>query len=101
EGNPDDPSFDIHAYLEEAMELLDTHMPLPPAPGEDATEEQRREYNRQREATEKRRIRTIKSRMIGSARRIIKAEPDATFETMEGTQRWLISKFENPNYEQV
>src|SRR4051812_24606531 len=39
--------------------------------------------------------------MIGSARRIIKAEADATFETMEGTQRWLIRKFEDPNYKQV
>src|SRR4051812_17071829 len=39
--------------------------------------------------------------MKGSARRMIKTEPATTFETMEGTQRWLIRKFANPNYEQV
>jgi hypothetical protein len=101
EGNPDEPGFDIHAYLEEAMELLDMHMPLPPDLGDNPTQAQTRDYNRRREAIEKRQIKTIKSRMTGSAKRIIKAEPEATFRTMEGTQEWLIRKFENPNYEQV
>jgi hypothetical protein len=101
EGNPDKSDFDIHDYLDETMELLDAHLPMPDDLAEGATEEQTREHARRRETIEKRRIRTVKSRMKGSARRMIKTEPATTFDTMEGTQRWLIRKFANPNYEQV
>src|SRR3982751_3051056 len=87
EGNPDEPDFDIHDYLDETMELLDAHLLMPDDLAEGATEEQTREHARRRETVEKRRIRTIKSRMKGSAGRMIKAEPVATFEAMEGTQR--------------
>ena len=46
EGNPDDPDFDIHAYLEDATEVLDTHIPLPIDPGDGAAEEEVRDYRR-------------------------------------------------------
>jgi hypothetical protein len=88
-GNPEDPNFDIHAHLEETMDLLNAHMPLPPAPT-DPTVYNLAQHDRRTEAIQKQRILTIKNKMTGTAKRLVKAEPDATFATMEDTHAWLV-----------
>src|SRR5947209_6046694 len=84
DGNPDDVTFDIHNHLENTMDLLNVHLPLPPVPDQQS-EIGVASYMRRVEATEQQRIAIILNTMKGSAKRLIKAEPEETFGTMERT----------------
>src|SRR5579871_4591303 len=93
EGNPDNPDFDIHAHLETMMDLLYIHLPLPPEPT-DQSPAALAAHHRRVDTIERQRILTVKGKFTGFVRRLVKAEPDATFANMDTTLAWLIRKFE-------